>query len=185
MIRTLINIGIIVMSLQAIPLVYGDNLVAFGTACLAKEALLKEAENRLNDRTTIDADDSTAKGTRDALVGYETEQNQLNEAITQCLETTPNSAYCHQVRRRQNELAYLIEKSKATTLNSRLANALDKPDVFAQNDITQEQVKQQHERFIALCRDSDTHYSLIQNSDAYREVCHSEQAKHTITCSFF
>lgn len=172
---------ICLISMGTMPLADAENLVAFGKACLTKEAQLKQAESRLTEVTTIDTDISVTRDTRDALVDYEAEQNQLDAAITQCLDTTPNSAYCHQVRRRQNELAYLIEKSKATTLD----NTLKHQDVSDQNAITQEKINQQRQHFMALCRDSDAHYSFIQSPTAYSEVCHSDQAKHTITCSFF
>lgn len=163
-------------------LAHGNDLIAFGKECLVKEERLGKAQNRL-DALSLRSERTQRKNSQAThyLDRYQMQKEQLETSMTECAETTPNSAYCHQVRQRYNELTYLIQREKADSIE----NDFGGNDATINYEITRNNFNQRHDDFLALCRDSDMHYALIQNPAAYAEVCSTQQAKESITCSLF
>ncbi|NLQ17912.1 hypothetical protein HGG82_09760 [Marinomonas sp. M1K-6] len=173
---------IILVGCAFISLAHSNDLIAFGKACLVKEARLNKAKSRL-DILSLREQSSHAQSNQalNYLQHYRAEKATLETAMTDCAETTPNSAYCHQIRHRYNELNYLIQRAKADKVEEDLAGN----DSHIDYEITRANFHQRYEAFVAYCRNSDAHYALIQNPTAYAAVCSSEDAKPTITCSLF
>lgn len=179
---SLIKTGIVLFSFTVIGMAHSNDLITFGKQCLAKEEGLNNAKKRL-DGLSLKSDRDHRKNSKsyDYLDRYLAEKAQLESAMNECAETTPNSAYCHQVRQRYNELDYLIQQVKADTVENRFGTN----DATIQFEITRNNFNQRYDDFLALCRDSDTHYALIQDARAYAEVCSTPEAKKSITCSLF
>jgi hypothetical protein len=180
--RSALQSGIFLIGLTAISLAHGSDLIAFGKACLAKEERLNKAKSRL-DILSIKEQSTQAQSNQaqNYLQYYQAEKAKLETAMTDCAETTPNSAYCHQIRHRYNELSYLIQKIKTETIEENI----DGDDSHMDYEITRADFHQHYEAFVASCQNSDAHYALIQSPTAYAAVCSSEDAKQTITCSLF
>ena len=179
---SIIKSSILVLGCSFISLVHGNDLIAFGKGCLAKEEHLNKAKNRL-DSQSLSAERTQIKTNQaiNDLKRYKEEKEKLETSMTDCNETTPNSAYCHQVRRQYNDLIYRITRAEADAVEDNFAGS----DEYSDFEFTKANFYQQYENFIAFCRDSDTHYALIQNPTAYAEVCSSPEAKESITCSLF
>lgn len=167
---------------STISLTYANDLITYGKACLVKENRLNQAKIKLDNlsRRTNDAQIESNQAWQ-TIKHYQTAKAQLETSMTECTQTTPNSAYCHQVRLRYNELTYRIENAKADA-----PEGLYHPDGSSNDvEITKANFKQRHDTFIALCRDSDTHYALLQDPNAYAAVCSSDAARQSVTCSLF
>lgn len=180
--RLLLTLGIGLMGVTHANPAQSSDLIAFGKACLEREARLNDAKNRLDglslgaQQAQIQADQS-----RESIDAYLAEKATLEKAMTECATTTPNSAYCHRVRHRYNVLSQLTEDAKI--------NAIPDDSVWDDRstdyEITRNNYQQEYEAFVALCRNSDAHYALIQSPTAYAEVCLTNRAKASLTCSLF
>ena len=182
MCRPVLRVGIVLIGLTTISLAHSSDLIAFGKACLVKEEHLNQAKDRL-DALSLNTQRTQRQSNQilNDVSRYEEEKTELEIAITECAETLPNSAYCHQIRHRYNELNYLIQQARVDSIEE---NREDN-DAFIDFDLTRADFNQQYEAFVAYCRNSDAHYALIQSPAAYAAVCSSEDAKQTITCSLF
>ncbi|RBP85796.1 hypothetical protein EBI01_01775 [Marinomonas rhizomae] len=174
--------SIFILGCTFISLVHGNDLIAFGKSCLVKEELLKKAETRLEE-LSLRSERTHRKNSQaiNYLERYQTELADLETEMTECINTTPNSAYCHQVRRRYNELTYLIQRVKTEAIDNNFGDN----DASINYEITRANFNQHYDDFLALCRDSNTHYSLVRNPTAYAEVCSNPTAKESITCTLF
>ena len=179
---SLIKTGIVLFSCTAIAIAHGNELINFGKECLVKEERLDEVKSRL-DALSLQTERTQRKNSQaiNYLERYQMEKEELETSMTDCAETTPNSAYCHQIRQRYNELTYLIQRVEVESIE----NDFGGNDVTINYEITRNNFNQRYDDFIALCRDSNIHYALIQNPTAYAEVCSTPKAKESITCSFF
>jgi hypothetical protein len=177
-----IKYSILLLACSFISLVHGSNLIAFGKECLVKEDRLGKAQNRL-DALSLQSERTQRQNSQSInyLDRYQAEKEQLETSMTDCAETTPNSAYCHQIRLRYNELIYLIQRVKTESID----NDFGGNDATINYEITRNNFNQRYDDFLALCRDSNVHYELIQSPTAYSEVCSSQKAKESITCSLF
>jgi len=177
-----IKFVIILLGYAVISLAHGSDLIAFGKACLVKEERLNKAKihldnlSRRSDLTEIKSNQAWRH-----VQGYKEKQDELEISMTECAETEPNSAYCHQIRQRYNELTYLMQKAKETASEERFDGSDSKTDY----EITRANFNQRHEAFLAQCRDSDAHYALLQDPNAYVAVCSSDAERQSVTCSLF
>lgn len=179
---SIIKSSILVLGFSFISLVHGNDLIAFGKECLVKEERLNKTKMKL-DIASLRSEQGQVKSnqTVDNLKRYKEEKEKLETSMTDCNETTPNSAYCHQVRRQYNELNYRISRAEADAVKNDFGGNETITDFEYEKAVFQ----QEYENFIAMCRDSNAHYALIQSIKAYGEVCSDEAAKKSITCSFF
>jgi tRNA/tmRNA/rRNA uracil-C5-methylase (TrmA/RlmC/RlmD family) len=179
--RSIIKYSFLLLTGGTMIVAHGNDLITFGKNCLIQEAQLNKAQLRLDQLAqNKNLNRIKANQAQESLEYYQDKQADLEVSMADCAATTPNSAYCHQIRRQYNELTQLIHNRQNTTeifLNP------DKSD-FAL-DINQANFNIKHENFLALCRDSDTHYALIQNPEAYSAVCLVGNNKDSITCSLF
>ncbi|MEO9273803.1 hypothetical protein ABFY09_03005 [Marinomonas sp. 5E14-1] len=176
-----IKYSFLIISCFAMSLAHGNNLIHFGNQCLVQEAQLNKAKLRLDQLAqTKNLNRIKANQAQENLGYYQDKKAHLEMAITECAETTPNSAYCHQTRRQYNELNRLIKEQDNTT-----DIALNRDKSNLTYEINQANFHTRQANFLALCRDSDTHYAFIQNSEAYSAVCLKGENKETITCSLF
>mgnify|MGYP005991577881 CR=1 FL=1 len=179
----IIKSGFLILSLTLTSsLTYSNSLVEFGKKCLIKEGRLNKAHNRL-EALSLRAERKQKRSNRslDRLDRYQAEKELLEIDMAECSETTPNSAFCHQVRLRYHEITYLIQSAKTESIE----NDWGGDDIITDYEITKDNFNRRYDDFLALCRDSNAHYSLIQNPDAYAEVCSSEPAKQSVTCTLF
>ncbi|WP_139101454.1 hypothetical protein [Marinomonas spartinae] len=158
---------------------YALDLVAFGRSCLNQEQALNA------DRKAIEATELErlrARQRQNSLPedDYAQELADLENTLDACLETEPNSGYCHQVRMQYDELRYRAEKAREDNFTELNNTTLANNDSLYEREL----FIQKKERFEDLCRDSDAHYSLLNSPSAYQAVCGSATAKHSITCSF-
>lgn len=175
-------LGISLMGGTNVSLAQSSDLIAFGIACLVKEERLKETKNRLDGLSLGEQQTQIQFNLlRESIDVYLVEKTTLETSITECADTTPNSAYCHRIRHRYNVLNQLIEEARANTPPQ---NPLW-DDPIADYEVTPGQYNQQYQAFVALCRNSDAHYALIQDPAAYTEVCTTSEAKASLTCSLF
>lgn len=177
-----IKYGVLLLGCSFVSLVHSSDLIAFGKECLAKEERLNKAKNRL-EVLSLQSERTQRKNSQSTnyLDRYQTEKAQLETSMIECAETTPNSAYCHQVRHKYNELTYLIQRVKAEAMDNNFGGY----DATINYEITRNNFNQRYDDFLALCRDSNMHYALIQNPTAYTEVCSTPEAKESITCTLF
>jgi|TARA_R110001632_G_scaffold1368_5_gene5601 chromosome segregation ATPase len=178
----IIKFGLILLGFMSVNLANANDLITFGKACLVKEERLNQAKIKLD--TLSRRSDQTQTKTNQAwlsLKQYQQEKGELETSMTECAETAPNSAYCHQIRRRYNELTYRINRKEVEASEERF----DGDDSKVDYEITRANFNQRHEAFLAQCRDSDDHYALLQNSDAYAAVCSDDEAKQSVTCALF
>ena len=173
----------VVLTLLA-PYAHAMDLVAFGNACLAEEAQLKTTKDKLdtlNAETRQQATQNTGQSSQlDSVV---TELADLQDVMDECQEVDRNSSYCHQIRIRYNRLVDL-----ETDLRLQLAqqdSAVFDEDLAIEKKLNTAKYESQHASFIARCRDSDTHYQLLNDPNAYESVCLKHNAKQSITCSLF
>ncbi|NVK75443.1 hypothetical protein C0J08_07930 [Marinomonas sp. CT5] len=179
---SLIKTGIILFSFSVMGTAHSNELINFGKSCLKKEERLNQTRIKLN-LASIRAEQGQIKNNQavDDLKRYKAEKEKLETSMTECNETTPNSAYCHQIRRQYNALNYRITRAEADALDKDIA-----PDESIIDFEYEKAVfKQEYENFLALCRDSNAHYAFIQSPNAYSAVCSNDAAKNSITCSFF
>ncbi|MBR7889594.1 hypothetical protein J9B83_11635 [Marinomonas sp. A79] len=160
-----------------------ESLIAFGKACLAKEAQLQRTQARITDRAV--SNEFNRRDTFSSAPDTDLKQNQreketLQATLEECAANTPNSAFCHQARQRNNELTYLIDKAKTASIKEH-----EEQEDSTNEENIRRKFDENYARFIAQCRDSDAHYALIQNPTAYQAVCSEEGNKQSITCSFF
>jgi hypothetical protein len=179
---SIIKSSILILGCAFISLVHGNDLIAFGKDCLVKEQRLNKAKNRL-EALSLRSERTQRKNSQSLnyLDRYQAELAELEAEVADCAETEPNSTYCHQVRHRYNELTYLIQRVKTEAMN----NDFGDNDTTINYEITRNNFNRRYDDFLALCRDSNAHYSLIQNPTAYAEVCSNQSAKESITCSLF
>ncbi|MCB5162236.1 hypothetical protein [Marinomonas algarum] len=168
---------------------HGKDLIAFGQACLLTEKHVQQAQQQLEQErlgTLRYQKDDTKQQTEQQIQTYQQEKEALSEAKKECAANAANSAYCHRVRSRDNEITYMISKLDAVSIGTSVEQTLT-DNLSNQSDYAHRKkiVDQEYARFIAQCRDSDTHYALLQDPTAYAEVCMKPNAQHTITCSFF
>ncbi|RNF53059.1 hypothetical protein EBI00_02875 [Marinomonas hwangdonensis] len=177
-----IKYSVLALGCTFINLVHGNDLIAFGKECLLQEERLQTAKNRL-DALSLQSELIQRKNgpSENYLERYQTEQADLEINMTECAETTPNSAYCHQIRRRYNELTYLIQQVKTEGMT----DEYNLNDATMNYEITRANFNQRYDDFLTSCRNSDAHYALIQSPIAYKEVCSSPVTKKTVTCSLF
>ncbi|MFT2096943.1 hypothetical protein ACMUMQ_01185 [Marinomonas sp. 2405UD66-6] len=179
--RLTIQYSFLIISCFIMNLAHGNDLIHFGNQCLAQEAQLNKAKLRLDQLAqTKNLNRIKANQAQENLDYYQNKKARLETAITECAETTPNSAYCHQTRRQYNELNRLIEEQENTA-----DFALNRDESNLTYEINQANFHTKQANFLALCRDSDTHYAFIQNAEAYSAVCLTGENKETITCSLF
>ncbi|RCX00515.1 hypothetical protein [Marinomonas foliarum] len=179
----IIKSSLLILSLaMASNLTYSSSLVEFGKKCLVKEDRLNKAQNRL-EALSLRAERKQRRSNRsiDRLDRYQAEKELLEIDMAECSETTPNSAFCHQVRLRFHEIAYLIQSAKTDSVGSGWGGN----DAITDYEITKDNFNRRYDDFLALCRDSNAHYALIQTPEAYAEVCSSEAAKQSVTCTLF
>ncbi|MEO9655391.1 hypothetical protein [Marinomonas sp.] len=160
------------------------DLIAFGNACLVKEAQLtatKETLDALTSETRQKRSQSNAQsGQLDSVI---VELTDLQDVMDECQEVDRNSSYCHQIRIRYNRLVDL-----ETDLRLQLTqqdSAIFDDDLAMEKTLNTAKYESQHANFIARCRDSDTHYQLLNDPNAYESVCLKPDAKQSITCSLF
>jgi hypothetical protein len=178
---SIIKSSALLLGCLTISVAYGSNLVAFGEDCLAKETRLNKAKIRLEQLSSNEEIKRIkANQSKDGLEYYQNKLAEIDATLIECAETTPNSAYCHQSRRKYNELTHIIQ-AKLDAVEAR-SNSIDSNSRYEINKIN---FSEKHAEFIALCRDSDTHYAIIQDSSAYMVVCQNKENKHTVTCSLF
>lgn len=178
----IMKFGFILFAFMSVNLANANDLMTFGKACLVKEERLNQAKIKLDALSR--RSDQTQTKTNQAwlsLKQYQQERDELEISMTECSQTAPNTAYCHQVRRRYNELTYRINRKEAEASEERF----DGDDSKADYEITRANFNQRHEAFLAQCRDSDDHYALLQNPDAYAAVCSDDEAKKSVTCALF
>lgn len=182
MCRPVLRVSIVLIGLTTISLAHSSDLIAFGKECLAKEERLKTAKDEL-DALSLSANRTQGQThhARNDIDLYQEEKAELEAIIADCAATNPNSAYCHQIRYQYNEISYLIQRAKVDALEE----GRDDNSAFIDLELTKADFNQQHEAFIAYCRNSDAHYALLQNPTAYAAVCSNENAKRSITCSLF
>ncbi|WP_137170052.1 hypothetical protein [Marinomonas sp. FW-1] len=179
----IIKSSLLTLSLAMVSgLSHSSDLVEFGKKCLVKEDRLNKAKNRLEALSLRAEQNHRGKNrSQDQLDRYQAEKELLEIDMTECNETTPNSAFCHQVRLRYNEITYLIQSTKTENVGSNWGGN----DAIIDYEITKDNFNHQYEEFLALCRDSNAHYTLIQTPEAYAKVCSSEAAKQSVTCTLF
>ncbi len=180
--RLLITVGIGLIVGTHANLAQSSDLIAFGKACLVKEARLNDAKNRLDVLSLgVQQAQIQANQSKESIDAYLAEKATLDTAMTECAATTPNSAYCHRIRHRYNILSQLIEDAKINAIPE--DSTWDDPST--DYEITRNNYQQEYAAFVALCRNSDAHYALIQNPTAYAEVCLTSTAKVSLTCALF
>jgi hypothetical protein len=180
--RQLVQFGIFLTGLTTLSLAHSSDLIAFGKECLAKEERLKAAKDELDalSLSTHRTQGQTHHARNDVDL-YQEEKAELEAIIADCAATDPNSAYCHQIRYQYNEINYLIQRAKEESIKE----IEDVDHAYIEYDLVRIDFNEQHEAFIAYCRNSDAHYALLQSPTAYAAVCSNENAKRSITCSLF
>ncbi|ETX11412.1 hypothetical protein MUS1_11325 [Marinomonas ushuaiensis DSM 15871] len=144
------------------------------------EERLDNAKTKLN-KLSRQADRTNAQTNKaqNNLRRYEAARAELGTSMTECSETKPNSHYCHQMRHKFNELTYQIQYLKKDALEEQFRDE----NSILQAEITKGNFDKRYAAFIASCRDSDAHYALIQDPEAYASVC--SNAKNSVTCTLF
>lgn len=177
----IVKYSILSLSCCVISLAQGEDLIAYGRQCLAQEAQLNSAKLRLEQQTQMQRLNRTkANQAQESLDYYQNKKARLETSMNECAETTPNSAYCHQIRRQYSELERII-----TDQQSALNLTLSEDELPAIQEINQTNFHIKQANFLALCRNSDMHYAFIQNVKAYSTVCLDGNNKNTLTCSLF
>lgn len=178
---SIIKYSVLLLAGSYLSMAHSNELITFGKACLEKEETLAKAEARL-EKKSIRSEQSQRK-TRTSigrLQQLKEQKAQLETSMSDC-ESTPNSAYCHQIRHRYNELTYQIHIAEADSVeDGRYGD-----DPVTEFEFSQQQFNQRYDNFIAQCRDSNAHYAMIQDPEAYAAVCSTVSAKQSITCSLF
>lgn len=180
--RLLLTLGIGLMGVTHANLAQSSDLIAFGKACLERETRLNDAKNRLDVLSFgVQQAQIQANQSKESINAYLAEKATLDTAMTECAATTPNSADCHRVRHRYNVLSQLIEDAKINAIPD--DSVWDDPST--DYEITRNNYQQEYEAFVALCRNSDAHYALIQSPTAYAAVCSTSEEKASLTCALF
>lgn len=171
----LMTLSIVSIQAQAI------DLLTFGRACLSQEKELN-TKHQAVESDELKRLDELMRYHNDRVPGsrYDEGLSELKQTLDYCSDTDPNSGYCHRVRMRYNEIKYNADKAKEEDFGDWSDSAL--LDMDPRFD--REALQYDYERFEALCRDSDAHYELLNDPDAYQAVCGSASAKQTQTCSF-
>ena len=178
--KSIVTSSIFVLACSGISLAYGNDLITFGQHCLAMEDRLNTAKIKLG-RLSNQADRTNAQANKaqNNLRRYEEARAELDTSMKECAQTEPNSHYCHQIRHQYNELTYRIQDLKESAIKEQFK---DESSIL-KAEITKDNLYRRYDDFIASCRDSDTHYALIQDPEAYSAVC--TDAKQSITCTLF
>ena len=159
---------------------FANDLITFGSHCLNTEARLNQAQNRIEQSLLKSEQQNIGKGERkEKLAYYFSERDQLSGALAECAKTTPNSSYCHNVRRQHREIIHFIQ-TESEALRDQIHDKSDTKYAITQHNFDEKQAD-----FFAQCRDSDTHYAFIQNIEAYSAVCLLGNNKQSVTCSLF
>ncbi|MBJ7539353.1 hypothetical protein [Marinomonas transparens] len=183
MMKCVLKSTLLLFSCATVNVVHAVDLIEFGKNCLIEEKSLNAEKNRL-DNYQQEQDLTTVQQNQIAntLKTYKDEREQLEIAITDCHGSVdPNSASCHKIRNRYNQLIYLEDKVQSDA--DRLT--LDNPNVNSDHEYDKAVYQQKLSRFVAACQDSNTHYALINSTEAYEEVCLNEKNRQTVTCSLF
>jgi len=179
--NSIVTSSIFVLGCSAINLAHSSSdLISFGQHCLIMENRLDNAKAKL-DKLSRQADRTNAQTNKAQgnLRRYEAARAELDTSMAECSETTPNSQYCHQIRHQYNELTYRIQDLKENAIEEQFK---DESSIL-KAEITKNNFNKRYDAFIASCRDSDAHYALIQDPEAYSAVC--TDAKQSITCTLF
>ncbi|REG86575.1 hypothetical protein [Marinomonas pollencensis] len=159
------------------------DLVTFGQACLKQESYLNTLKRNIDE---ADFARHTSKdlnqGARANLRSYNRQLNELEPELQACQKNAPNSRTCHDIRIRHNRLTELADRAEQRLDKQHDALNLDPPQTLF---FRQQRYHDVYDQFIAMCRDSDVHYQLIQDPNAYQQVCGSGSNKASITCSLF
>ncbi|MDB4838064.1 hypothetical protein OAH87_06315 [Marinomonas sp.] len=174
------KIILIVIILCYINTSYAVDLIQFGQDCLLKEVHLNniKAQLRETEKQESSFQEQSARAI-ETTQQYQKELIQLEARNNECSNTTPNSVFCHQTRKRYSDIVTLLQQTEAQ--NPRSSDALNSLSIF----ITQASFEKQQADFYAFCRDSDIHYKMINNSAAYQTVCLTGNNKTSVTCSLF
>ncbi|MEL0637301.1 hypothetical protein V6259_11055 [Marinomonas sp. TI.3.20] len=158
------------------------DLVAFGQNCLKQEGYLGTLKQQIDDAEfTENGSKYFYNGARKNLESYNRQINELASDLKDCQEVAPNSAYCHEIRIRYNRLIALTDRAEEKIdRRERKDNGIKPHKLF----FKKQHYDEVYAQFIAICRDSNTHYQLLQDSNAYSRVCSSSSLKKTTTCSF-
>lgn len=179
--RFIVKYSILPLCYCVMSLAQGEDLIAYGHQCLAQEAQLNSAKLRLEQQTQMQSlNRIKVNQAQESLGYYQNKKADLETSMNECAETTPNSAYCHHIRRQYSELDRLITDQQ-NALNLTLSDD-ESPSL---QEINQANFHIKQANFLALCRDSDMHYAFIQNVKAYSTVCLDGNNKNTLTCSLF
>lgn len=159
------------------------DLIAFGKSCLTQETKLMTLKKRIDAAELTDTRSQNIRfGPRENLRAYQDELNELNSDLDDCQKIEPNSRYCHNIRIRYNRLVVLVDRSE-----DKLEERREKHDRIRPQRLyfEKQHYYEAYDKFIAVCRNSDTHYKLLQDGNAYRQVCSSARLKNTTTCALF
>ncbi len=158
---------------------FGNPLIEFGKRCLIAEQQLNEVAMQVNQRQQNHQQaQQVSQGIKQQIQHYETQQARLETSLEECQQTSKNTSYCHKVRDQHQQLNQLIRETKQALINEEESVSL------YSYELIRDDYEQKLARFQMRCRNSNQHYTFIQNPEAYSAVCHNEALKQTQTCSF-
>ena len=147
---------------------------------MAQEARLNKTKLRVDKLAQKkDIDRIKVSQEQENLEYYQGKLARLETSIADCAETTPNNAYCHRIRYERAEVNHLIQ---GKINNKSFLDSDHSDDLY---EVSRENFYAKKARFVAQCRNSDTHYAFIQNSEAYSAVCLTGNNKKSVTCTLF
>jgi len=163
--------------------VHAMDLVTFGKACLKQENYLNRLKQKIDEADFArDTSKGLNNGAKANLRAYNRQLGELESELVECQKINPNSVYCHEVRIHYNRLTELADRAE-----DRLESNLEKRDDHSPQNLffRQQRYDNVYDQFVAMCRDSDAHYQLLQDPNAYQQVCATSRNKASITCSLF
>jgi len=179
----LVNMALICGLVSVSSQLQAMDLVTFGQACLKQESYLNTLKQKIDEANFAkDTAKDLNQGAHANLQSYNRQLNELEKELNGCQKVSPNSRECHDVRIRYNRLTELADRAE-----ERLDQQLENRQTLSPQNLffRQQRYYDVYDQFVAMCRDSDVHYQLLQDPNAYQKVCGSARNKASITCSLF